>query len=304
MSSSASPDSGATRGAIHDLGYRPYTGPRRPYASRYLVVARNVVQMAWRLRFGVKAPIFGSALVVLGASIVMWVMGHRLTNLVRAQGAPLPHADAIVFSALPFLQLFGFVLATVVGCAAVADDLKVGAFQFYFSRPLRARDYVLGKLAGACFVIGIPLFCGPVLLSLLRLLYAESFGDALRLLPIVPRAIALGTAATLGYALPAVAAGAILPHRRAAQALFAVYFIVLAPMFEGFARHLGVPQILLLSLADDVSTVGRALFGLDARQDAPPAWQSAVALAGAATAAFALVHARVRRAEMATLERT
>ena len=50
---------GAT-GTIHDQGYQRYRGERLPQSRRFLVIARNVMAVAWKSRWGVKLPVLGA----------------------------------------------------------------------------------------------------------------------------------------------------------------------------------------------------------------------------------------------------
>ena len=139
----------------------------------------------------------------------MYVLRSALFETVRARGADIPRAEQIIFAADQFYELAAFILAVVWGCAAVANDLRLGAFQFYFARALRPRDYVAGKLLGLALLIGIPMFAGPVALSFIRLFLADGVAQAVHLASVVPRAIGLGVAGTAAYVLPVAGIGAL-----------------------------------------------------------------------------------------------
>ena len=148
---------------IHDLGYTRYTGPRRPPAQRFRVIARNVFAIGWRSRWGVKLPLVLAVGTTVAASVAMYFLRSELADVVRMRGAPLPRAEQIIFIASMFFEVSAFIIALAVGCRVVADDLRLGAFQFYFARALRPRDYVVGKLGGLALLIGIPMLGGPTL---------------------------------------------------------------------------------------------------------------------------------------------
>ena len=286
---------------IHDLGYEAYRGPRMPPSRRFLVIARNVFGVAWQSRWGVKVPFIYAVGVTLAASVVMYVVRDRLFEMVRDRGVPIPRAEQIIFFAWTFLRLAGYILAAIVACAAVANDLRMGAFQFYFSRPLRPRDYVLGKLLGVTLVVGVPMFCGPVLLSLVRLLFADSLGQAAQLLPILPRAALLGILGTAALTLPAMALGAVLAKRQPAQALFVVYFVVLTTAAKAMANFLRVPELSLLDIGNDVEVIGRTLFGVALERHDPNPWLAGGTLAVVCGLSLAAIGWRVSRAETASL---
>ncbi len=290
-----------TRAEIHDVGYEPYRGARTPPSRRFWTIARNVFGVAWGSRWGVKLPFIAAAGTVVAASVVMYVARNRLFEMVRERGAPVPRAEQIIFYSLTGFELAAYVLAAVVACAAVANDLRLGAFQFYFSRPLRARDYLAGKLLGLALVIGAPMFGGPVLLALVRLCLADDAAQAVSLLPVVPRAALMGFLGTAAFVLPPAALGALLGKRQPAQALYVVYFVVLTNASEGMARMLDVPALTLLDVGHDVEVVGRALFGVGGGWPHIGPWPAAAALAILGGASLAVLWWRVARAETSDL---
>lgn len=287
---------------IHDLGHAAYVGPRTPPSRRFWTIARNVVGVAWRSRFAsVKIPVVIAVGTTICAAAVMYFMRLQLTQMVRARGAPLPQAEAIVFMAGAFYEFSAFILAVIVCCAAVADDLRMGAFQFYFARAIRPRDYVVGKLLGLAMVVGMPMFLGPLVLALMRLVYADSLAQAVDLAPVVPRAMLHGFLGTVAYVLPAAGLGAWAQKRQPAQATFIVYFMLIAPAAYGLSIPLEAPWLRVVSLPDDLSVLGEAIFGLPHNHLDPPVWASAISLATFAGLGFYAVWRRVARAETAGL---
>jgi ABC-2 type transport system permease protein len=286
---------------IHDLGYTRYTGPRLPASRRYRVIAKNVFAVAWRSRWGVKLPLIAALATTVAAAVVMFVLRGQLAEMVRMRGAALPKAEQIIFISIQFLELSAFVLALAVGCRTIADDLRLGAFQFYFARALRPRDYVAGKLLGLSLLIGLPMFAAPVILAILRLVFADDARQALALAHVVPRAIVFGLAGTAAYVLPVAGISAWSKRRQPAQALFAVYYILINLPASGLAQALELPWLRLISITSVVSILGSAIFGVPPGRHDPPAWSAAAALATICALGFALVWQRVRRAETAGL---
>src|SRR6185436_6653345 len=124
------------------------------------------------------------------------------------------------------------------------------------------RDYVAGKLLGLAMLIGIPMLLGPVILAIMRLIYADSLSSAWSLAPVLPRAVAHGLLGTVAYVLPAAGIGAWAQKRQPAQALFAVYYMLLTPAAFGLSMPLGLPALRLVSLPNALSVLGEAIFGL------------------------------------------
>jgi ABC-2 type transport system permease protein len=295
--------------AIYTLGYERYQGPRRDRATRFWIIARNVARQAWKSTWGVKLPLVLSSMVVVGACVAMWALRHRIFDMVRQAAAesPVPIAvpgvEAALYVSVSVFAFLAFVLTTVVGCRAIADDLRMGAFQFYFSRPLQASDYVLGKLAGVLLIVGMPMFAGPVILALVRLLFAEGAADAWAHADIVPRAMAVGLVGTVSYAIVGLALGALVRRRIWAQAGFAIYYLVLANLIKTAANSAGEPLLALASIDANLTSVGVALLDAPLPPDTllPPAWAAAVFTALLVGLGLAAILWRVRSAETAAL---
>ena len=284
-------------GTIHDLGYEPYAGPRLAQRRRFLVIARNVAAIAWRSRWGVKVPILLTALVTIGAATAMTFADRFGGMKILAGGKPLLPTTTVLFTATGIYGFLAFLLAAAVGWGAVADDMKTGAFQFYFSRPLRVRDYVAGKLCGVCLVVGMPMLVGPLLLALFHLALADGGAALVHDLPLVARTAAVGLVATLVYALVPLGIGALVRRRAPAQALFVVVFLVVSGIAKGMAQGLRMPTLGLLSITADVEAVVRAIYGIDRDPAHPPALLAALALAALGALSLAIVYRRVAAAE-------
>ncbi len=285
--------------AIHDLGYKRYDGPRTPHSGRFWVIARNVFFVAWRSKWGVRLPLFATVGTVIASTVILYVIRYSLMELVSRRGGAFLRAELILFGAMRFFELAAFVLATVVATAAIANDLRMGAFQFYFSRPIRRADYVFGKLLGLMLLVGIPMFIGPVVVAIMIVLMAWS--DAGEVLHLVPETMALGLYGTLAYVIPAAGLGALVRKRQPAQALFAIYYLLLSTAAVGLSIPLRFPWLRLVSLNNDLDVFGRWIFGVPALRENPPLWAALAALGVIVTASFALVWGRVSRAETAGL---
>lgn len=295
--------------AVYELRYERYQGPRRERGTRFWIIARTLVRQAWKSTWGVKLPLALAAMVVVGASVAMWVLRHEVVEMARqAAGArgvpiPVPGVEAALYMSVAVFAFLAFVLTTVVGCRAIADDLRLGSFQFYFSRPLRVLDYVTGKLTGVAIVIGLPMLAGPVLLALVRLLLAKSPADAWAHVDVIPRAMAVGVVGTVSYAVVGMAIGALARRAAWAQAGFAIYYVVIATLIETAAHKTGQPWLALLSIDANLTSVGVALFDspLPPETTLPPALAAAAATTALVAAGFWVIAWRVRGAETAAL---
>ena len=170
MSSPSERSATATPAVIHDLGYRPYQGPRlgeRPVARAFFVTGlRNCYGLGRSGRSKI-LPMALLGLMLLPALILVGV-------LVQARDLLGLDEQIVPYSTYPLTtQLLISVFVASQGPALVSRDLRFRTITLYLARPMRRTTYVLvrlASLAAATFVlIGTPivlLYAGGLLAGL------------------------------------------------------------------------------------------------------------------------------------------
>jgi ABC-2 type transport system permease protein len=144
----------AQPGAIHDIGYRHYDGPRlgASYIRRSLFV--DTLRTAYGLGRSARSKVMPFLLlaVMLLPAIVMGI----ITSYVGLSELPLGYTEYVVT-----LQVAVTIFLGSQSPAAMSRDLRFRVAALYFSRPLSRRQYVQAKYAGmaaALFVLtGLPI---------------------------------------------------------------------------------------------------------------------------------------------------
>ena len=120
------------------------------------------------------------------------------------RGLSLSWSDVLVPMSLRVFPWMALILAATTAAGAVARDLRAGAFEFYFSRPVRPVDYRArqgGRLRRWCWPRRRWL-AGPLLLSLFRVGLSRDLDEVIATLGMVPRACCWsGWLASLAYAV-------------------------------------------------------------------------------------------------------
>ncbi len=188
--SAATPAGGSV---IHDLGYRPYTGPRLGEGA----IARSLVLTGFRNAFGLgrsgksKAqPFILLALNLFPAVILVGVM-----VLIGLDELPIGYA-AYASTTQVLLGIFVASQAPVL----FSRDLRHGTISLYLARPLRSSAYALSRwtaLLGATLVF---LLLPLVILYAVALLAGLDVGEQTRQV-----GIALGLALLLALSLAGIA---------------------------------------------------------------------------------------------------
>jgi len=127
----------APTSVIHDIGYKPYTGPRQGHGQ----IVRGLYVHSLRSVFG-----FGrgaKAKVVPFAVLAIMLFPAILNVYTASKGESL----VMPYSLMAYrLFLFSVVFVAVAAPELVSRDLRHHTLPLYFSRPLRRSDYPLAKL--------------------------------------------------------------------------------------------------------------------------------------------------------------
>lgn len=141
---------------IHDIGYRPYAGPRlgeRSVArSLYVTGLRNCFGLGRSTRSKV-LPVLLFILMLLPALIIVAVM---VAAKLDAQPIPYPRYAMVT-------QLVISVFVASQAPALIARDLRFRTITLYLARPLRRSTYVLVRFASLSSAVAL-LILAPVLL--------------------------------------------------------------------------------------------------------------------------------------------
>lgn len=165
-------------GVIHDIGYQRYTGPRLGRASVFNAMFVHGLRAAFGFGRSAKAKIFP------------WMVAG-IVLLVAVINAALKSRGINLFDYYQFVDTMSWLVIFFVAIVApelVSRDMRSGVLPLYFSRPLRAADYVGAKVAA--LVTAVFLLLGvPQLIMFLGAAFTTKTGmrgvwdEFLRLLP-------------------------------------------------------------------------------------------------------------------------
>lgn len=285
-------------GTIYDLGYKRYVGTRRSQGTRWQVISRHVLSHAWKRwwRYKVWMILALIATIVVG-SIMVAARSERLGDLRDAE--PVTRlVDQIVLGSVSFFAIFAFLFSLTVAVRVVASDLRSGAFTFYFSRPVRTVDYVLGKVVGL-FVLMATLILVPMLvITFVRLGLSESTDELVKNLAYVPKALLVGVIASLTYACLPLGFSALFRKPNLNLAVWAGYYIIVTSIIAAVAVETKTPDLGVIDPGFALRSLALRLFGLYS----PDADQAAslvgamIGLLGTSAIGIAIAYLRVDRA--------
>jgi ABC-type transport system involved in multi-copper enzyme maturation permease subunit len=292
--------------AIHDLGYKRYLGTRRPQSTRWRVLVKNAVSTSWRGWWRMKIWVIGCAITAVGLGVPMYISRNKVLEGLVRPGVSAGWADAFLPFSFLFFPWLAAILATTTAAGAVARDLRAGAFEFYFSRPVRPVDYVLGKVVGSALVMAAALLAGPLALSLFRVgLAAGDLDELFAALALVPRIALVGALGSIAFAVVALAISSLSSRPRITAAVWVGFYLLFGGVIEGLSAALQQPDLAALNLWSAVWGFAYGLIpvrlpgGLSG--SAPGLAASYAALVAYTAIGLVVLHVRVKLAERAGL---
>jgi ABC-2 type transport system permease protein len=210
-------------GAIYDLGYQGYDGPRLGRSAAITTLFWDSFRAAFGLGRSGRAKIIPWGLTVF--MLIPAAVAAAIAALVPVGGASPFNYDNYLFGAAPLLSLFVAAQAPEL----VSKDQRHRVLALYFSHALARGDYALAKVAAlaaalfvVCFLPLFVIFLGAVLAASD---VAKAFGDQLENIPQI-------IGAPLIYAIPLAALGMAIaawtPRRAYATGAIIAVFIVTA----------------------------------------------------------------------------
>lgn len=150
---------------ISPIEYHPWKGERTALNLRFYVIARSI------LRHKIKS-VGVLVLLVLG-----FLFAHTLylILIILSPHERLEPSDMSSYVGGGMFTVFAMLLAAVVTSDLISEDLASNSFVLYFSRALRVRDYLVGKAAGALFVMSLLCLFPPMLVAFISM--ATQTGD-------------------------------------------------------------------------------------------------------------------------------
>ena len=193
-----------------------------------------------------------------------------------------------------------FLIVLVLGFAAaglVADDLKHNSLQLYFSRPLRKKDYLLGKMSVIVFFVLILTAVPGLVLLIFKLIFAGSFKFFLDY-PWLPLSI-LGYSAllTVFFAFYVLFLSSLSKNTRYVTILVFMIYIFSDILFGILSGIFHEPAMALFSIKANLQQAGAFLFGQKLPFAVPAGW-SFLILAGICVLSAAVLNRKIRSVEV------
>lgn len=291
-------------GAVYDLGYVPYDGPRTGRRGAIQATVRDGVQRVLGIRRRPRKKILPWVLIALAITPAIVFVGFAFLSSNFSPDVESPfasHAD--------YFTLVGTVVFLFVALAApelLITDRTEGVLSIYSSRPLRADDYIWARAGGLVLVMLVFLLIPHALMYLgFAGLSSSGFADSLiDDLDKIPKILAAAAGYIAAYAPPALLIAAFAKRKAIAAGIFLAGIPILSGIGGALIEATDVPGHRyggLLALAEHPSHVRDWIFGRGTGRDLTPAlagfdpWVSLAVILGVAVVSLGIVVFRYRR---------
>ncbi|MFC2158803.1 ABC transporter permease [Acidobacteriota bacterium] len=249
--------------SIKEKGYTHWDGELKPGRFPWKPITRYGIKLTFQKKF-FKLFYFITLIpaVVYLAGVYVSERLEDFQFMFEGDNLPLNVNPAYFKSYLTgdFILFMIVMILVFAGAGLISDDLKHNSLQLYFSRPIKKRDFFIGKSAVLIFYLLLVTLIPGLIIFIFKLIFAGSFKFFLQypwlLLSIVGYSILI----TGFFSCYALFLSAMSKNRRyVAIMIFGVYIFsdILYEIFNGIFHR---PEFSLLSVKANLQQVGAAMF--------------------------------------------
>lgn len=248
---------------IKEKGYSHWEGRLEERKFPWWPITRTGIQLTFRKKYF--KFIYFFSFVPAFVYLVGLYISERLEDfkhLLRGSDRFLQVNPAYFKSYFTGDFLFFMIVMMLVFCGAelISEDFRSNALQLYFSRPLRKKDYFLGKSFILFFFLLSVTFIPGILLFLLKLVFSGSFKFFLNYPWLILSIIGYSFLITSFFSFYSLLLSSLSKNRRYVAILtWAIYIFsdIVAGVFYGNFRN---PRFFLFSIKCNLQQVGAVFF--------------------------------------------
>lgn len=285
---------------IKEKGYTHWEGELLRKTIPWWPIVRSGIRLTFQKKF-FKFLLFLTLIPALVFLVAVY-MSERLEDFrTMVQDAPrLLQVDASFFKTYltnDFLLFMTVILLVFAGAGLIADDLKYNSLQLYLSRPLKKRDYFLGKAGVIVFFVGLVTLIPALLLFLMKLVFSGSLNFLFSHPWLLGGVVGYFVIVAAFFSFYTLLLSSLSKNRRYVIILIVgVYFFsdILFGIFYGIFRE---KHFALLSIKTNLQQLGAHLFGVRPKYDF--SWLLSLLMITAVCVLSAVVlHRRVKGVEI------
>jgi len=252
--------------SIKQKGYIHWEGELKKSKYPWTPITKNGIRLTFKKKF------FKFTFFLTLIPAVVFLVGIYVSERLEDFAFLARDVDAISFLNInpgyfhsyftnDFLLFMMVVILVFCGAGLISDDLRYNSLQLYFSRPIKKRDYFMGKASVIAFFLFILTLIPGIVFLLMKLLFSGSFKFAFDYPWLIVSVIGYSFFITFFFAFYTLFISSMNKNRRYVSILiFGVYLFsdllygVLHDIFES-------EYFSLLSVKANIKQVGAAFFG-------------------------------------------
>lgn len=285
---------------IKEKGYTHWDGELQEKRFPWLPITRYGIKLTFKKKFF--KFFFFSALAPAIFSLIVIYISERLEDFQymireRPQFFTIDPGFFKSYLASEFLLFWIIIILTICGAGLIADDLKHNSLQLYFSRPIKKKEYFLGKVSIIVFFLLLVTLAPGLVLFIMKLIFAGNF-KFFSSYPWLPLSIiGYSFMVTAFFSFYGLFLSSLSKNRRFVAILFiAIYFFsdILFGIFHGYFKN---PHFSLLSIRSNLQQMAAPIFNQKTPVDIPWIYSLLVLSAICVVAGFVLKK-RIRGVEV------
>jgi ABC-2 type transport system permease protein len=285
---------------VREKGYYHWDGQLTEARFPWWPITRTGILLAFKKR-GFRFLFAGAFLPSVVFLAIIYISEHLGDFKFWARGSErfitiTPGSFKIFFTNPGFLFLM-IAMLVFAGAGLIADDLRHNSLQIYFSRPLRKRDYLLGKMAVIFFFILIVTLVPGLLVLVFKLIFDGSFKFFVDYPWLVLSIVGYSALLAVFFAFYTLLLSALSKNSRYVMILvFMIYLFsdILSGILQGIFR---TPYVSLFSIRANIEQIGAFIFAQKPSQ-AVPVVLSFLVLGGVCGLSALVLHRNIRGVEV------
>jgi len=249
---------------IYDQSYAHWKGRLEGRIFRWLPITLKGIRLAFRSKVFIVLFILGLIPLVVRAGMIVsyhYVSGME-TNMRFAEAIK---ADSDFYHRFLLTeQMFGIIVMCVfAGSPLLSRDMKSGALEIYFSKPLMLLDYLMGKFMVMAFFLACMTLFPALFLFLLDLLLSEEPGHFSEVVGNLPRILAVSGLVIFTCSLLVMAASGVTRTPRTAAMVWVAFHVALCITAHIAAEIVVMDSLELLDVRVSLKYLSELIFGCE-----------------------------------------
>ncbi len=252
--------------SIKQKGYTHWEGELRKSKYPWAPITKNGIKLAFKKKF-FKFTFF-LTLIPAVVFLVGIYISERLEDFAflvdKSQAVPFLKINPGYFHSYftnDFLLFMIVLILVFCGAGLISDDLRYNSLQLYFSRPIRKKDYFIGKASVIAFFLFLLTLIPGIVFILMKLLFSGSFKFAGDYPWLIVSVLGYSFFLTCFFAFYTLFISSTSKNRRYVSILiFGIY--IFSDILYGILKGIfGSEYFSLISVKADIKQVGAAFFG-------------------------------------------